>query len=204
MSDNHEVEIALAEYQACSDTRNHYDNIRWTIGSVFVAFSLALFGLSFSDSLGDQLVAATVFMFLFSLSLIVVWYLYFQHVNPYVLFAVVRAHEIEKYLSKYPNGPKLNKKIWEEEKKITHIRGVTITLWLFVSTVLLWMLRIMGAVYIYFKNFTSDCLVWFMIIGIIFGLIIFLFFLAHKMLNSIKINEKIEEVWKSGEKAAPD
>ena len=195
MPDNHDVEIALAEYEACSDTRNHYDNIRWTIGSIFIAVSLGLFGLSFTDSLSNQL-AAVVFTFLFSLSLILVWYLYFQHVNPYVVTAILRAHKIEKFLSKkYPDGPRLNKEIWETEKIVKHIKGVTITLWLFASTVILWMSRIGWAVYLYFGSLTSDCYNWFFYLGIMSVIILFVFWIVHRLLNPIDIGKEIEEIW---------
>ncbi len=119
--DNNEVKFALAEYEACNDTRNHYDNIRWTIGSIFMAVSLGLFGLSFSNLFGlpfsnsssDQSVVlvAVVLTFLFSLTLMLIWYQYSQHVNPYVLTAIIRAHEIESSFSE--KGLRLNKKIWK-------------------------------------------------------------------------------------------
>lgn len=32
----HQIDIWLAEYQACHQTRNHYDAVCWTIGSIFL------------------------------------------------------------------------------------------------------------------------------------------------------------------------
>jgi hypothetical protein len=43
-----EVDVLIGEYQACHRNRNHYDSVGWTIGSIFIAVSLALIGFSFT------------------------------------------------------------------------------------------------------------------------------------------------------------
>jgi glucose uptake protein GlcU len=43
-----EVDVSIGEYQACHRNRNHYDSVEWTIGSIFIAVSLALIGFSFT------------------------------------------------------------------------------------------------------------------------------------------------------------
>jgi hypothetical protein len=44
-----EVDILLAEYQAAHMNRDHYDSVRWTMGSIFIVGSLTLFGISFAE-----------------------------------------------------------------------------------------------------------------------------------------------------------
>ena len=43
------IDVLLAEYQASHRNRNHYDSVRWTIGSILMAASLTLFGISFME-----------------------------------------------------------------------------------------------------------------------------------------------------------
>jgi hypothetical protein len=59
------IDVLLEEYQACQNTRNHYDNIRWTIGSIFIAISLAIFGISFTNEVINEqniVILSTLFL----------------------------------------------------------------------------------------------------------------------------------------------
>lgn len=139
-----EIDILLAEYQACHTNRNHYDNLRWTIGSIFIASSLALFGISFMNEV--RLPIEVIMMASFSLLLIVIWYGYNQHVNPYVLASIKRLHEIELELYKMCFDMKLHKSVWEREKKeLIKPRGAWITYFLFLIVLGAWFLRLILA-----------------------------------------------------------
>ena len=115
MIDDHakiQVNILLNEYQACHRNRNHYDSVRWTIGSIFIGASLALFGLSLTMHIVVVLLA-----FVFSIGLVIIWYLYSSHVNPYIMRAMVRMHEIEKKLRDLNFEIKLHKSILDPQPK---------------------------------------------------------------------------------------
>ena len=98
----------LEEYQACIQNRNHYDTIIWIIGSIFLAASLTLFGLSFDK---DGLFWDVLLMAFFSSALMVIWFLYVSHVTPYVMMSLVRLHEIELKLYRLKLDIRLNYEI---------------------------------------------------------------------------------------------
>lgn len=117
----------LSEYQACHRNRNHYDSVRWTIGSIFIATSLALFGVSFWKEIIDE-PQKVLLVAIFSGALIATWYLYNRHVNPYVMASVVRFHEIEKELRRMGYSINLHRSIATTRK----MRGIWVTYLLFM------------------------------------------------------------------------
>ena len=62
------IDVLLAEYQACHRNRDHYDSVRWTIGSIFIATSLTLFGISFLKEVRGNLMEV-IFIAVFSVLL---------------------------------------------------------------------------------------------------------------------------------------
>jgi hypothetical protein len=180
------IDVLLNEYQACHRNINHFDGVRWTIGSIFIGASLTLFGISFDKRLIEVGLA-----FFFSLFLMLAWYLYFQHVNPYVLVSILRIHQIEKTLRdmelknmKLDIG--LHRLIFMEEEKIFHIKGIWITFILIISIVGMWLLRI--AVLI---NRSSYYLI---AIGMIYAGFVLCFWWAHfTKFNTLKLGKRIRE-----------
>jgi len=53
---NKTVDVLPTEYQCAHMTRDHYDNIRWIIGTVFIAASIGSLGVSFLEMFGACLV----------------------------------------------------------------------------------------------------------------------------------------------------
>lgn len=112
---SNKIQVLLNEYQACHRNRNHYGSVRWTRGSILIATSLGLLGFSFwSEVKGD--IWKINFMALFSILLFLLWYLYNQYVNPFIMLSILRMHEIELALYKMGFNIKLHKSIYKETK----------------------------------------------------------------------------------------
>ena len=185
--DRNKINVLLEEYQACHRNRNHYDSLRWTIGSIFIATSLALFGLSFGRRFEEIFVIA-----IFSYFLILIWYLYSQHVNPYVMSSIKRFHEIELELWKMGFDTKLHKSIAE----IRQERGVNITLFLFSAVFALWILRI-------FLSWLENIAVigYYGIASLIaYSVLLIPVFRFHRMSNVRNWRAEIDEIIKKREK----
>lgn len=132
-----QISILLGEYQACHRTRNHYDSVRWTIGTIFIGTSLGLFGLSASSNIDIVLLSGA-----FSIGLMFIWYLYAQHVNPYVMESLVRFHEIEIELEKMNFKIEQHRSIYNTNKIVQKPKGTTITYSLFFLVLTIWTIRI--------------------------------------------------------------
>jgi len=117
--------------------RNHYDGVRWTIGSIFIGASLALFGISFLNSMVNN-PRAVYSTSIFSLALYIIWLLYHFHVERFVEKSLDRAKKIEDELGKIDKeyGMQLHTKIREQVKRgkgafITGLlTGIIIMTWL--------------------------------------------------------------------------
>ena len=125
--------------------RDHYESVLWTMGTVFVATSLALFGISFlKDVVGTGKFERVALMALFSLFLFAVWLAYVQHVGPWIRTSLNRCREIEELLSQFKFGlretPKFQTSIWKESQK--QRRGIWITSSLLSALLLAWFLQI--------------------------------------------------------------
>jgi len=153
------VDVLLEEYQACHRNRNHYDSVRWTIGSIFIAISSAIFGVSLTKDVMDE---PNIIMLLavFSLVLIFVWYLFVQHVNPYVWQSIIRFHEIEKELREMRFDIRLHKSIYNVKQKM---KGIYITCILLMAFIIVWLLRIA----LIWQNLPLySQIVWFFLVGV--------------------------------------
>lgn len=127
--------------------RFHYEGIYWTMGTILVATSLALFGISFlKDLAGTGEFERVALMALFSLFLFVVWLGYGRHVDPWIRASQSRCREIEEVLSQNRFGlretPKLQSSIWKEDERTKPLRGKWITISLMSALLLAWFLRI--------------------------------------------------------------
>ena len=132
------VDVLLQEYQACHRNRNHYDSIRWSIGSIFIAISSAVFGISLTAEVIDTL-NLVITMAFFSLALILAWYFFVQHVNPYVWLSVVRFHEIEQELRNLGYNIRLHKSIYGNKQ---FVKGKHITFLILLIFTFAWFFRI--------------------------------------------------------------
>ncbi|MDH5266766.1 MAG: hypothetical protein OEW62_03705 [Candidatus Bathyarchaeota archaeon] len=97
MEQDKQIDIWLAEYQACHSNRNHYETIAWTIGSIFIVASFTLFGISFWEELANGSVAVWLLGF-FSLLLMGIWLSYVVYVQEYVKASQKRLWKIEEEL----------------------------------------------------------------------------------------------------------
>jgi len=92
-----ELDLLLAEYQCAHMNRDHYDSVRWVIGSIFIAGSFALFGISFIEPAAGA-AALVVLLAISSIGLFAVFAAYHLHVEPYVKLSIARLQTIEKEL----------------------------------------------------------------------------------------------------------
>jgi uncharacterized membrane protein YdcZ (DUF606 family) len=100
------IDALLAEYEACYKTRDHYDSINWTIGSIFIASVLLLLGQSFQIKIQTFTDRVSVLLIaLVSFLLVVIWFVYIQHVQPTINRSIERAREIENWLYFYGITP---------------------------------------------------------------------------------------------------
>lgn len=199
MSKNHDqnqVEIWLAEYQACQETRNHYDSVRWIIGSIFIGASLTLFGISFGTSFIEVVVSA-----IFSILLVIIWYLYAHHVNPYIMVSIIRCHAIEEELRQKTYNVEQHKQIRkiDDDKEIVNTKGTSITYVLFALIMGMWFLRIAVSMYNeVFNSITCDFVFWILVLVLIFLAGITSFSLIHANFNrkhwGTEISNKIKKV----------
>lgn len=183
-----QINVWLNEYQACHRNRNHYDSVRWTIGSIFIGASLTLFG--FSLGVGKNHLKEVLLASFFSFFLVIIWYLYSQHVNSYVMTSILRLHEIEKDLRNIGYKITLHKSIRKMDKEILYIKGIRITFSLLFLVITMWVIRItflmvdhFGAINEYFW------ITLFLYAGAIIGI-----YKMHKKFNPINWSEKIDKI----------
>jgi hypothetical protein len=94
------IRALLVEYDACYKTRDHYETVQWTIGSIFIAGSLILLGASFQiriETITDRL--GVLYISVVALVLFMIWFAYFEHVQPMINDSIKRAKEIEDWLN---------------------------------------------------------------------------------------------------------
>jgi len=180
-----QIDVLLNEYQACHRNKNHFDSIRWTIGSIFIGASLTLFGISFEKHLVEVLLAS-----IFSFLLMGLWYLYFQHVNPFVMASIIRSHEIEKTLRNMKLEIRLHKSTYETEKEMFHMKGTSITFLLLSCIVGMWLSRTAVSAYESFGYYVY-------LLGLVFVVFLVFFRWVHfRKFNAIDWSKKIEEILK--------
>ena len=158
MSDKTKVEVLLAEYRACHMNRNNYDSVVWTIGSIFIAASFTLLGISFVQEIRIEEVALLAG---FSLASILIWTCYKEHVGWFIKRSLDRMEEIEKELRNLGFGIKLHSSIRAKKQ----IRGVWNAILLTVTVFAAWIFRIL-LFYDWFVTALSEHLV-----TLFFGLI---------------------------------
>ncbi|NIO37996.1 hypothetical protein GTO27_09880 [Candidatus Bathyarchaeota archaeon] len=181
-----EIDVLLAEYQACHRNRNHYDSVRWTIGSIFMATSLALFGISFVE---EQLgILEVLLIAVFSFFLIFVWYAYSQHVNLYVLESLLRFHKIERRLCDMGFDISLHKSIHDRTQQQQQRRGIWSTFLLFVVVLTAWFLRI---------ALLAESIYELAGVLVSYGISLILTYYEHvKVSNARNIANEIDDVWR--------
>ena len=126
------IEVLLSEYHACHRTRDAYAKIRWSVGSIILATSLGLVGISFSFEKFSILIG----MAISSLAFLLIWILYNQNISIYTMASIFRMHEIEVELRKQFDV-KLHKSIHETPKR----RGLHTTILFYGTVFLAWGIR---------------------------------------------------------------
>jgi len=135
------VQALLSEYHACHLNRNHFDTLRWTIGSIFIAASLALLSISFLQDVKDSPQGEVEWLALFSLLLMVVWFVYHRYTNRFVVLSLQRMWNIEESLRNLDVG--LDTELHTFIKKKTRKGLGRLTTWLFFMTIFgAWLARI--------------------------------------------------------------
>lgn len=145
MAQDQRIDALLREYDACLTTRNHYDNVRWTIATIFVAFSLAAFGLSFNVKITTptNTAIAVVLLAVFSLLIFGISIAYFEHVQPYVRESLDRALQIEYALVAFGIPMQLQQNIIR--KSPNRGRGQLILIFLSIIVLSFWVIRVLIA-----------------------------------------------------------
>ncbi len=162
------IDVLLNEYQAGHRNRNHYDSVRWTVGSILIATSFALLGLSFQEKIYEEFWAVN-FMAFFSIWLFLLWYIYNQYVNPYIMGSILRMHEIEQELRDGNFDIRLHKSIFKETSQ-RRLKATYITSFEFGLVFVAWILR---NLLLRTQNSTySICAIIILSIGLIFALIL--------------------------------
>ena len=185
--DDNYISILLNEYQACHRQRNHYASIGWTIGSLFLGASIVLYAASFETYLIDKK-SEVVVLGLFSFALIFIWYLYNQHVNPWVLASIVRVHQIEQELRNIGGNIQLHKftYIMEPEMSGFKLRGIYITLSFLGIVILSWFYRFS----LLFTNHSIPLAV--ICISMLYGV----YYIHTKKFNIYNLGEEIDKILK--------
>jgi len=173
-----QIDILLNEYQACHRNRNHYDSVRWSIGSIFIAASFTVYGFS----LGQQDKSVALALVLLSMFPFFIWYFYYQHVNSTVMASIVRMQKIETELRNMDYHINLHNSIRSIQRRP---RGIWITyslLW-FMSIAWIYKISLLLNLYTLFNFLTC--------IGVS-GLLIYVFHI--KIINKTDWVERIQSV----------
>jgi hypothetical protein len=141
------LQVLLASYQAAIMSRDHYDSVRWTIGSVFIGAELATYGISFLSTLGLAEITALA---IFSEALLAIFVLYDQLVQPYIDLSFMVCREIEERLKTKYDFPALHTEItertWneltEKSKRTDKLRGKYVFDAFILIIMLSWVVRV--------------------------------------------------------------
>jgi hypothetical protein len=107
----------LEEYDACHVNRNHYDQTRWIIGSIFIVSSFTLVSASFLAPAVNYRVS-TGLIGAASLILWLVFLYYDNHVQPWIRASLDRCFDIERRLQNIGFDIRLHSSIrYELEQK---------------------------------------------------------------------------------------
>jgi hypothetical protein len=110
------VDVLLAEYAACNETRDHFDGTAWVIGSIFVAISMSILAATTLNPVYQEPIAVAA-LGGFSILLFLVWVSYELHVRPWVIASFTRASEIEDELKTLGYEAKLHHNIAKSDEK---------------------------------------------------------------------------------------
>lgn len=151
--------------------RDHYESVLWTMGTIFIAASVTLFGLSYYQSPKPEEV---LLMGIFSVVLFLVWLTYVRHVQPYIDISLSRLPEIERTLQGlgYLDIPRLHTEI----RARTGVRreGKYITGWLFFLVFFAWAARIL----LLMSFIWAQVIAW-ILVGVIVSVTVILFLLVR-------------------------
>lgn len=128
-----QINSLLDEYTDCQGIIDHYDGMRWTVGTIVIFSSLGLCALSLGLKLFNAILLAT-----FPIALLVIWYHYALHVNPNILPGISRCQQIEQELEKVNFSIKQHKGGYLTKNYATKLKGTKITQWIFSLNIIMW------------------------------------------------------------------
>ena len=131
------IEILLNEYRACHMNRDNYTRIRWSVGSIFLAASIALIGISISQ--GEKIRDIEIIsLMIISVFLFLVWHIYNNRIlSIYTMMSIRRMHQIERQL----RIMRLHRDIYAFQKKNTKWKGQYIVLLFWGTLYFSWIFR---------------------------------------------------------------
>ena len=148
MSHKTNVEVLLAEYHACHLNRNHYNSVKWTIGSILIAASFTLLGISFVQEVRHEEVALLA---CFSLASILIWNCYNEHVRWFIKRSIERMWSIERELKRLGFSINLHTSIKTKKQISARWTSILLTITMFAA----WIFRIL-IVYDWFVKALSE------------------------------------------------
>ena len=133
-----QIDIWLTEYRACHLNRNHYENVRWIMGSIFIVTSITLLGISFWKEIINNISEVSL-LAIFSLSLMSIWMLYTLYLRLFIRESLCRMREIEKELRNIGYDIKLHTSI-HAHRPCGRARWITCSL--FIIVFIAWLFRL--------------------------------------------------------------
>jgi hypothetical protein len=141
------VDVLLKEYEMAQDNRNHYENGRWLIATVFIVTSLTLFGASFlKDVTKDITGLPVILMATSSVTLLLIWKAHWDRVQPFVDESFQRLRGIEGELRNlgFTDIPRLHTNIAEETRRTCRTgKGQWIIWWMLITILSAWFMRLL-------------------------------------------------------------
>lgn len=110
------IHALMMEYDACYKTRDHYETVQYTLGSILLTGVLIILGGSFQikiQTITDRL--GVLFIGTVSIVLVVIWFVYIHHVQPIINDSIRRALDIETLVNYYCGGQR-----WLQLQTILH------------------------------------------------------------------------------------
>ena len=183
------IDILLNEYQACYANRNHYATTNWLRASIFIVASLTSVGASLQIT-DNSMVYLLAFISWF---LLVLWFLYLEHVDPWIMTSILRSHQIEQELRLMGYPIQLQKLIHKKPKFARsprlNLSGRNITICIYSAIGIFWIYRI--------QLLHND---WFGYAINIFFILFISFTYIYSNFFAINWSRKIDDVLKDGRK----
>jgi hypothetical protein len=122
--------------------RDHYDSVRWLIGSIFIASSFTLLGASFLDTIAYSLPSLCLVAFV-SVLVLLIWVGYDRRVSPWIITSIKRCWAIELELENLGyNSITLHRLIRDYDKENKRKSARYLVILLTAVVVVAWVVRL--------------------------------------------------------------